>query len=206
MTTMSALPWRDEDVRGFGMAVGGPGRVLRPTTTEQIADAFADVQARGGSIALRGAGCSYGDAATSRAGHVLDLTCMNRVLAFDPATGIATVEPGVTVRDLWRHSIAYGFWPKVVSGTMAVTMGGAAAQSLFGGGANIVMTKITAVFAALFMVTSLSLAFLSAQRGGSVMDKLPAAAESALPLTLPGTDLPPATEPARSPVTPPAAQ
>ncbi len=102
-------------------------------------------------------------------------------------------------------------------GGLGETMGGAAAQSLFGGGANIVMTKVTAVFAALFMVTSLSLAFLSAQRGGSIMDKLPAAAESALPLTLPGTEipaapkatqttLPPATEPAQSPVTPPAAQ
>ena len=91
-------------------------------------------------------------------------------------------------------------------GGLGETMGGAAAQSLFGGGANIVMTKVTAVFAGLFMVTSLSLALLSAQRGGSVMDKLPAAAESALPLTLPGTDLPPATAPAQAPVTPPAAQ
>ncbi len=103
-------------------------------------------------------------------------------------------------------------------GGLGETMGGAAAQSLFGGGANIVMTKVTAVFASLFMVTSLSLAFLSSQRGGSVMDKLPAGIESALPLTLPGTEIPaapespaqtttpPAAEPAQSPVNSPAAQ
>jgi FAD/FMN-containing dehydrogenase len=128
---MSALAWRDEQVLGWGMAVGGQSRVLRPTTAEQIAESFADVRARGGSIALRGAGCSYGDAATSNS-HVLDLSRMNRLLAFDPETGLATVEPGVTVRDLWRHSIVRGYWPKVVSGTMAVSMGGAAAMNIHG--------------------------------------------------------------------------
>jgi decaprenylphospho-beta-D-ribofuranose 2-oxidase len=132
MTTTDSLGWRDEDVRGFGMTVGGPARVLRPTTVEQIADAFTEVRARGGEVALRGAGCSYGDAATARHGFVLDTSRMNRVLAFDPATGIATVEPGVTVRDLWRRAIGHGFWPRVVSGTMAVSMGGAAAMNIHG--------------------------------------------------------------------------
>jgi decaprenylphospho-beta-D-ribofuranose 2-oxidase len=132
MTTTDSLAWRDEDVRGFGMAVGGPAKVLRPTTVEQIAQAFTEVRARGGEVALRGAGCSYGDASTSKHGFVLDTSRMNRVLAFDPVTGIATVEPGVTVRDLWRRSIGHGFWPRVVSGTMAVSMGGAAAMNIHG--------------------------------------------------------------------------
>ena len=89
-------------------------------------------------------------------------------------------------------------------GGLGETMGGAAAQSLFGGGANIVMTKLTAVCASLFMVTSLSLAFLSAQRGKSIMDQLPANVESALPLTLPGSaeSAPPKPE---APATPPSA-
>lgn len=132
MTTIEAQGWRDEDVRGFGMSVGGPARVLRPQNPEQIAAAFAEVRAAGGSIALRGAGRSYGDAATAVGGNVLDLSAMNRILAFDPATGVAICEPGVTVRDLWRHAIAYGYWPKVVSGTMAVSMGGAAAMNIHG--------------------------------------------------------------------------
>ncbi len=132
MTTTTGLLWRDEDVRGFGMALGGPGKVFRPTTVEQVAAAFADVRARGGSLALRGAGRSYGDAATSRDGYVLDLSRMNRMLGFDPATGVATVEPGVTVRDLWRQAIGFGYWPRVVSGTAAVSMGGAAAMNIHG--------------------------------------------------------------------------
>jgi len=129
---MTALQWREEDVRGFGMAVGGRGRVLRPTNAEQIADAFADVRRQGGSLALRGTGNSYGDAAISTNGHVLDLSRMNRILSFDGATGFAVCEPGVTVRDLWRSSIHHGFWPRVVSGTAAVSMGGAAAMNIHG--------------------------------------------------------------------------
>ncbi len=127
-----APSWNQELVRGWGMAVGGAAGVLRPTTREQVADAFADVQSRGGSIALRGSGCSYGDAAISSRGHVLDLSRMNKILAFDPIAGIARCEPGVTIRDLWRMAISFGFWPKVVPGTMAVSIGGAAAMNIHG--------------------------------------------------------------------------
>lgn len=72
-------------------------------------------------------------------------------------------------------------------GGLGEALGGAAAQSLFGGAVNTVMTKITAVCAAMFMVTSLSLAILSTSRGQSVIDRLPAGAPGALPLTLPAT-------------------
>ncbi len=57
-------------------------------------------------------------------------------------------------------------------GGLGETLGGAAAQSLFGGGANTVMTRLTTVCAAMFMVTSLSMAILSTARGRSVMEQL----------------------------------
>jgi len=132
MAADGSLNWRPEDVRGFGLAIGGRSRVSRPTTAEQVAAAFAEARQAGEPIALRGAGCSYGDASTSVGGRVLDLTAMNRILAFDSVQGTASVEPGVTVEDLWRRCISFGFWPKVVSGTMAVTVGGAAAMNIHG--------------------------------------------------------------------------
>jgi preprotein translocase subunit SecG len=58
-------------------------------------------------------------------------------------------------------------------GGMTETLGGAAAQSLFGGGANIVMSKVTAAGAILFMVTCVTLAMLSTQKGRSVIDRIP---------------------------------
>ena len=71
-------------------------------------------------------------------------------------------------------------------GGLGEALGGAAAQSLFGGGANIVMTKVTAVAATLFMVTCLSLAALSTARGKSVIDQIPFTSEGLL-FGLPGT-------------------
>ncbi|MBI2495001.1 MAG: preprotein translocase subunit SecG [Candidatus Omnitrophica bacterium] len=76
-------------------------------------------------------------------------------------------------------------------GGLGETMGGAAAQSLFGGGANTVMTKLTAVVAGFFMVTCLSLAMLSTKQGRSVIEQLPAGT-SELPLP------PLSTQPAES--------
>ena len=69
-------------------------------------------------------------------------------------------------------------------GGMGEALSGATAQSLFGGSANTVMTKVTAVGAALFMVTCLSLAALSTAKGRSVIDQLPMTSDQ-LPFALP---------------------
>ncbi|HLJ80081.1 MAG TPA: FAD-binding oxidoreductase, partial [Ktedonobacterales bacterium] len=107
-------------------------RVARPQSVEEVAALFAEVRAAGGTIGLRGAGCSYGDAALNSGAVVLDCTALNRVLAWDPTTGIVTVEPGVTIAQLWRHILPDGWWPTVVPGTSAVTIGGAAAANVHG--------------------------------------------------------------------------
>lgn len=52
-------------------------------------------------------------------------------------------------------------------------LGGGAAESLFGSRAGDVLTKATAVVAALFMITSLSLAYLAVKKGGTVMKGIP---------------------------------
>ncbi|HAM41527.1 MAG TPA: preprotein translocase subunit SecG [Candidatus Omnitrophica bacterium] len=66
-------------------------------------------------------------------------------------------------------------------GGLSEALGGAAAQSLFGGGAATVLTKITATCAALFMITSLSLAYLSTARGRSVIEQVPLVSPEGLP-------------------------
>ena len=71
---------------------------------------------------------------------------------------------------------------------------GGAAQSMFGTRGALYLTRATTVCAIVFMLTSLGLAFLSAQRGHSLMAgaRLPAAAAPAAP-PAPAT---PSTEPA----------
>ncbi len=117
---------------GWGKAVRGSARTCRPTSPEDVSKVFATLGADGGSLCLRAAGCSYGDAAMNSGGQVMDLTGLDKILAFDPDTGIARVESGVTIRQLWRRTIAHGWWPAVVPGTMDVSVGGAAAMNIHG--------------------------------------------------------------------------
>jgi len=124
--------FRAETLRGWGMLGAAAARVAHPTTPEQLAELLGVVSSAHGSVALRGAGCSYGDASLNGAGHVIDISSMDRFLHFDAERGLVTVEPGVTIRQLWRRVIASGWWPPVVPGTMAVTIGGAAAMNIHG--------------------------------------------------------------------------
>ena len=119
-------------VEHWGMAGGATARVLYPRNATELRALFAEATREGVPLTLRGTGNSYGDASTGSRGHVIECSRFNRILAFDPETGIAEVEPGVTVRDLWRHVLPHGWWPRVVSGTSFPTLAGIAAANIHG--------------------------------------------------------------------------
>lgn len=70
-------------------------------------------------------------------------------------------------------------------GGLSDALGGAAAQSLFGGGVATVMTRVTTICAGLFVVTCLSLAALSTIKGRSVIEQLQSLTPDSLPLIPP---------------------
>jgi FAD/FMN-containing dehydrogenase len=121
-----------EALAGWGGAVHSAAYVLRPSTVPQLKEAFARAKTSGQKVTFRGAGRSYGDAALGRENVVIDLTRMNRILAWDPATGIIRCEPGVTIKQLWEYTIEDGWWPPVVPGTMFPTLGGVLAMNIHG--------------------------------------------------------------------------
>jgi len=114
------------------MAVGAAGYLCRPRSIDQIMAALGSARAAGVPVVLRGAGCSYGDASILPEGVVLDFSQMRGVLAWDPTSGIVDVEPGVTVEQLWRHTLGDGWWPPVVTGTMEPSIGGCLAMNVHG--------------------------------------------------------------------------
>jgi FAD/FMN-containing dehydrogenase len=114
------------------MAHGALARVLRPRDVEGVRAAFDLAGREGTTLALRGGGNSYGDAASTDRGYILEPTRLERVLAFDDATGVAECQGGVTIETLWKHALPRGHWPKVVSGTMYPTLGGAVAMNIHG--------------------------------------------------------------------------
>ncbi len=123
---------RLERVWAWGRSTSVMSWVYRPTTIDGIQEAFALARARGLSVGLRGAGQSYGDAALNAENVSLDLSRMTRVLAWDPQSGVITVEPGVTIQQLWQYTLEDGWWPSIVPGTMFVSLGGATAMNVHG--------------------------------------------------------------------------
>ena len=121
-----------ELVEGWGMSSAGAARVLRPGNVEELREILARARTSRRPLALRGAGCSYGDASLPVGEDVLDLTGMNRILAWDRARGRAVCEPGVTIEQLWRAILPDGWWPRVVPGTMFPTLGGVASMNIHG--------------------------------------------------------------------------
>jgi len=121
-----------ESIEGWGGAVNSAAFVFRPSTVQQLKDAFALAKRSGKKITLRGAGRSYGDASLGRENITIELTRLNRILDWDPVNGIIKCEPGVTIEQLWRYVIEDGYWPPVVSGTMYPTLGGVLAMNIHG--------------------------------------------------------------------------
>ncbi len=121
-----------ERLAGFGRAHAGVSRVLRPGDAGDLEALFEHVVPELPSLALRGAGQSYGDAALDDGGTVLDLSELCRVLAFDPDTGLVDVEPGATIAELCRHALPLGWWPPAVPGTARATIGGCVAANVHG--------------------------------------------------------------------------
>jgi FAD/FMN-containing dehydrogenase len=119
-------------LEGWAMRARAMSYVYRPSTVEGIHAVLRLAQESGRSLVPRGSGFSYGDTALNAENIVLDLSRMNRVLDWDPATGVLCIEPGVTIGQLWRHVLEDGWWPAVVPGTMYPTLGGCSSTNVHG--------------------------------------------------------------------------
>jgi decaprenylphospho-beta-D-ribofuranose 2-oxidase len=117
---------------GFGMTRSADGYIYRPSTVEEARGVFELARGLNRKVVLRGAGRSYGDANIGAECIVLDNCRMNRIVSWDPETGVIDAECGATIEDLWRHVLEDGWWPPVVSGTMYPTLGGALAMNIHG--------------------------------------------------------------------------
>ncbi len=105
---------------------------IQPKSVDELAEIFEYARNENLTIAPRGAGRSYNDAALKGGGIVLDLSLLTRVLAWDAEKGILRAEPGLTLEMLWQHILPDGWWPPVVSGTMKTTLGGCLGMNIHG--------------------------------------------------------------------------
>ena len=116
----------------FGRSLRAPSYRFRVTRTEEVCEVFRLAQESGLTVTARGAGRSYNDAALNGGGITLDLSSMNQILEWDPASGLVRCEPGVNLEKLWQRVEPDGWWPPVVSGTMFTTLGGCLSTNIHG--------------------------------------------------------------------------
>ncbi|AKT41772.1 FAD-binding protein [Chondromyces crocatus] len=136
MSTMAIAPLRTtapwQVLEGFGRAVRAACRYAAPRSVDELEAVLERAKSEGLSVAFRGSGRSYGDAALNTEGLVIDATGIDRVLRWEPESGIFEAEPGVTIEGLWRRTIEDGYWPAVVPGTMRPTLGGCVGMNIHG--------------------------------------------------------------------------
>lgn len=126
------------------------GRVKRQRAT-RIAPFFLDsipgLMSRTNDATLLGIGLgrSYGDSGLNGTGTVIDMTGLDRVIAFDAATGIIRAEAGLSLSDLLRIVVPHGWFLPTTPGTRFVTLGGAVANDVHGKNHHIAGTLGTSV-------------------------------------------------------------
>ena len=126
--------WRG-DIRAWGRVVAARHHVSHPATTQAAAALVAGAGPE--PILAFGCGRSYGDVALNPDGRLLEVTSLDRFIAFDPATGLLTCEAGVRLADILAlvcrpEPDGSGWFLPVTPGTRFVTIGGAIANDVHG--------------------------------------------------------------------------
>jgi FAD/FMN-containing dehydrogenase len=79
-----------------------------------------------------GSGRSYGDSCLNDGGVLLATENLNRMISFNPATGVIRCEAGVTLAEILDFALPHGFFIPITLGTKLVTVGGAIANDVHG--------------------------------------------------------------------------
>lgn len=109
---------------GWGR-LGVPGREVLSENLEL---------ASAGAVLTRGLGRSYGDSSlpASPSDKLLGTRLANRILAFDPQSGVMRAEAGLSLAEMNRLFMPRGFFTPVTPGTKFVTLGGMVASDVHG--------------------------------------------------------------------------
>lgn len=116
------MQWTTKTYSGWGRALQATGQIARPETVSDIDRAAPAI----GNLR------SYGDACLNDGGDAVRMTWMDRILDFDPKTGIITVEAGIQIGALARIFAPRGWLPAVMPGTGFATVGGCIANDVHG--------------------------------------------------------------------------
>jgi decaprenylphospho-beta-D-ribofuranose 2-oxidase len=119
--------WKTADYSGWGRVHTAHGEIARPERASTLARIMEEAPAP-----AFGNRRSYGDSPLNDGGRAIDMTRMDKVLGFDPDTGVVEAEAGIRLGELMRLFAPRGWTPAVVPGTGFCTLGGAIANDVHG--------------------------------------------------------------------------
>ncbi len=129
MSTPSGEPGPVALLTGWGRTAPSAARMHRVACVDEVAALVTGSGARG--CLPRGLGRSYGDAAQSAGGDVLDLTALAD-MHLDAETGLLVAGAGCSIGAVLAASVPRGWFVPVTPGTRHVTLGGAVAADVHG--------------------------------------------------------------------------
>ena len=121
------MTWKSSDYTGWGRVRRASGDFARPERASALKSLVQTSAAP--AVGMRR---SYGDACLNDGGRMIDMTRMDRVLDFDPETGVLHVEAGAQIGELLNIFAPKGWLPPVMPGTGFATIGGGIAMDVHG--------------------------------------------------------------------------
>jgi decaprenylphospho-beta-D-ribofuranose 2-oxidase len=121
---------RKTKLSGWGGTEPTMAELAAPRSADEVAGLVKGVNAAG--VIARGLGRSYNNAAQNDGGLVIATSGMRDILSFDPETGLAVCEAGVSLEQLMVTLLPAGWFVPVSPGTRQVTVGGAVAADVHG--------------------------------------------------------------------------
>lgn len=114
-------------LNGWGRSTPALSRVYTPENSGELRRTLRDGPRH---IGVRGAGRSYGDAATGAT--MIDMGRHRRILSFDKQEGVIVAQAGTTLTALNRFTVPAGWLLPTQPGSAHITLGGAAASDVHG--------------------------------------------------------------------------
>jgi FAD/FMN-containing dehydrogenase len=106
---------------------------LSPVTTEVDSPAWTDqIRPAPGPVLAYGLGRSYGDSCLLDGGRMIETRFLDRILDFNPDTGLLRAEAGISLDAILRFCVPRGWFLPTTPGTRQVTLGGAIANDVHG--------------------------------------------------------------------------
>ena len=118
--------------RSWGRVARGLEYIAAPRFQDEAVRACEDAVGADMTLLAGGLGRAYGDSGLNGGGAVIDMRALDRVLAFDPQSGVLRAEAGLSLDQAIRRVTPHGWFLPTTPGTRFVTLGGAVANDVHG--------------------------------------------------------------------------